>query len=242
MKLEHSRTDFSTRARDEAVSRRKFFKMGAVGAALLASLQFGSFATALLTPSTARAQETEIEGRKVHVTNLDKTIADMDRDTARYRENEILPTERRSVYSNAVSIPNEVRFLVMMDPENKSGMNIGRKLLVTFPKTKEKDPSAQGAGMRGMNLDDFANYVKRISNKDMVRVKFLLETGTFQYEGNPTKYYTAYIFPLDAQGNIISQRGNGQYIVLEASHYNDVMTGLISLVVEPTVKGPVAQK
>ncbi|MFN7991289.1 MAG: hypothetical protein U0R44_03990 [Candidatus Micrarchaeia archaeon] len=170
----------------------------------------------------------EINGRRLNVVRLENTLAQIDNDTIQYREPEVLPTDANgNVYRNSVRIPNEVSFLVTLDPANNL-----RRMSVRFPRTRESDPNAPNAGLRGMDLNNFAAYVRQVSGRDMVRVKFYVETGTFTYNGRQTTYTNAYVMPLDASGNVLTYRGNREYIMYGATYYADFAGGDPQLIVD----------
>lgn len=93
--------------------------------------------------------------------------------------------------------------------------------------------------------------VKKTTGQDVKRVQIVLEQGTFDYEGKNAKYYTAYVFPIDAQGTKITSRGLGKYLVFEAYHFYytggavggvDANSNGMTLLVEPGAPGPVARR
>ncbi len=234
-KLEHSEQDVREKASERSVSRRGFLKSTALALGLVAGLQMG------LSPRMAMAQDEtkDVGGRTVRVVRLDRPLAEMDRETAQYRDSthEHMPDRsNNNTYTNDIVVPNEVVFLVSIDRTNNA-----RWLYVRFSRDRETDPNNQSPGMRRMNLNDFASYVRSLSGRDMERVKFILESGTFQYNGRETRYTNMYMFPLDANGNILTRRGNGEHIVVDCSYYADQVNSGISLVVEPNRRDTIAR-
>ena len=98
--------------------------------------------------------------------------------------------------------------------------------------------------MVGLNLTDFANYIRQVSGTEMRRVKFYINVGTFEYNGRQTTFTTAYIMPLDANGNLINRRNAParEYIAYVSNYYADYVDGGISLLQEPRPGGPVARR
>ena len=234
-KLEHSEHDVHDKASDKAVSRRSFLKSAAIGMGLIAGLQLG------FRPGVAMAQDEyrEVGGRQLRVIRLDRTLAEMDRDTAQYRDpaHEHMPGSTNNyVYSNDIVVPNEVSFIVSIDRNNDA-----RRLVVRFPANRETNPNPPSPGVRVMNLNDFASYVRSLTGREMERVKFILESGTFQYNGNETRYTSMYMFPLDANGNILTRRGNGEFVVVDCSYYADQVNSGISLIAEPNRRDTIAR-
>ncbi len=193
----------------------------------------------VLKPSIAMAQDEyrEINGRRLRVIRLDRTLADMVRSTATYSSREFLPGPSNNyVYSKDIIIPNEVTFVVSLNPRNDT-----RFLGVRFSPTRDSNPNDPNAGYRGMNLNDFNSYVHSLSGRDMERVMYVVETGTFQYNGRETNYTNMYMFPLDANNNMLTRRGNGEYIVVDCSYYADQVNSGISLIAEPNRRDTIAR-
>ncbi|MFA5091711.1 MAG: hypothetical protein WC483_03925 [Candidatus Paceibacterota bacterium] len=174
------------------------------------------------------ASTVEIAGRTLNVVRLDTRLADLDAQTARYREPETIPSQPDGRYANSVLVPGEVRFIVGLIPS--SGV---RELDIVFPRERDTNSSAPVAGARGVDLTSFASYVRTVAGQEMVRVNFIVETGTFNNNGTTTNYVNAYIFPLNAQGEAITRRGNGEYIIYAATYYSSSAGGSASLLVEP---------
>ncbi len=194
------------------------------------SMPTPNFSVALTKDAVSpTADSVVIGGRTLNVVRLDTSLANLDRQTARYREPETIPTDTGGRYMNSVWVPNEVRFLVTIFP------NEGTRMLdVQFP--RERDPNPSGGrtpGLGSINLTEFSNYVRSVSGQEMVRVNFVVETGTFENNGVTTNFTNAHIFPLNAQGEPITRRGNGEYIIYAASYYANRAGGSASLLVEP---------
>jgi len=233
-KLEHS----SERINGERVAKRKFCKLGITGAVLLGALNFGAV-TSFFVPRAVQAQEqVELQGKKLTVVKLDKTLAELDKETQKYRGEEYFPSEEIPSYSTHVKVPDEVVYLVTLRP--RGGDNT---LVMLFPAErdlKNKDPKTKGKGL--LSLNEFAGYVREISGKDMERVKIILEHGTFDYKGKETTYTNAYIFPLDADGKILTRRGNGEYVVYTGVYYADTAGGGLNLIIEPYNRDTLARR
>ena len=174
------------------------------------------------------ASTVEIAGRTLNVVRLDTRLADLDAQTARYREPETIPSQPDGRYANSVRIRGEAWFVVTLIPSQ--GV---RELAIAFPRERDSDPSAPNAGTRGVDLTSFANYVQTVTGEAMARVNMIVETGTFNNNGTTTNYVNAYILPLNAQGEAITRRGNGEYIIFAASYYSSSAGGSFSLLVEP---------
>ena len=174
------------------------------------------------------ASTVEIAGRTLNIVRLDTQLADLNTNTARYREPETIPSQPDGRYANSVLVPGEARFIVTLVP--RDGM---RRLDIVFPRERETNTALPDAGGRGVDLTSFASYVRTVAGQEMARVNFIVETGTFNNNGTTTNYVNAYIFPLNAQGEAITRRGNGEYIIYAASYYTNSAGGSASLLVEP---------
>jgi hypothetical protein len=174
------------------------------------------------------ASTVEIAGRQLNIVRLDTRLADLNAQTTRYREPETIPSQADGRYANSVLVPGEARFIVTLTP--RDGV---KELDIVFPRERDANPSAPNAGTRGVDLTSFAGYVRTVAGQEMVRVNFIVETGTFNNNGVTTNYTNAYIFPLNAQGEAITRRGNGEYIIYAASYHVNSAGGSASLLVEP---------
>jgi hypothetical protein len=244
-KLEHSHDVHAERPGERPFHKRLSRKLleAARTVALGTAIAMGTaIAVApVLTPNIAMAQDEnrDVGGRTVRVLRLDRSLADLDRDTSRYRDpsHEHMPGQQNNyVYSNDIVIPNEVTFVVSLDRANNS-----RWIYVRFPANRETNPNTPSPGLRAFDLNDFNSYVNSLSGQDFTRVKFIIETGTFQYNGRETKYTNLYLFPLDSSGNILTRRGNGEFIEFDVSYYADRAIGGISLLIEPNNRDTIAR-
>ncbi len=174
------------------------------------------------------ASTVEIAGRTLNVVRLDTRLADLNTQTARYREPETVPSQPDGRYANSVRVPNEAWFVVTLIPSQ--GV---RELDIAFPRERDSNPSAPTPGARGVDLTGFASYVRTVTGQEMARVNFIVETGTFNNNGVTTNFVNAYIFPLNAQGEAITRRGNGEYIIYAATYHSSSAGGSASLLVEP---------
>ncbi len=184
------------------------------------------------TPVQQQDEYREVGGRKLRYVKLDKTLAEMDRETQRYwnPNHEHMPWSANNyTYSNDIVVPGEVTFVVALHHRDDS-----RVLAANFPAVREADSNAPGAGLRAIGLNDFNSYVRSLAGRDIERIKFIIETGTFQYDGRETNYTNLYMLPLDLNGNILTRRGRREYIAADCSYFADRMVGGFSLLVEPT--------
>jgi len=229
-KLEHSKASKCADGSSQtAISRRKFFKLGVAGWTLITSLNLGSLGAAFLMPRNAKAAEHKtVLGQKLNVVRLDRPLIDLDKETNKYRRVEFFPDEHNPRYSTAVTIMNEVRFIVTLSQSGKL-----RRLTIRFPPKRDKDPNSRGAGLRGVDLHEFARLVRGLTGEELSRVRIILQTGTFEYKGKETMYTNAYILPVDEQGNVTTCVGNGQYVIFGASYYADKVYSSIGFLVEP---------
>ncbi len=218
------------------VSRRDFFK--ATGPAVLAAALQGGLVGSVLMPRTAYAQTRNVRGTQVNEIQLDRTLAELARDTAQYNSAEFLPSSSNNyTYSRDIVVPNEVTFLVTLETRGSL-----KRLSVAFPKDRETNPNARGAGLRGADMTDFVTLARRVSGQDMAKVRFILERGTFQYNGRETDYTTAYIFPLDSNGNMLTRLGSGEYLVFTSSYYANVVTAEMTVIIEPNNRDTIARR
>lgn len=228
--LKHGQDDVAVRNRIIDTPKRPFFK--ATATALVAGLLYVGTPAAILTiPNKAVAQETEICGRKVEVVKLDKTVAQMDRETAPYREGEF--TAEQSVsggYMISVNIPHKLDFIVT----NKG------KWMVDVAFAAELDKTGT-SGTRRIDLSDFADYVGRVTSQKMERVHIILEFGTFEYQGKNTEYTTAHIYPLNKEGQPIARMKEGD-LTFDVSYFDGRITGGEALLVEPSSRRSVIAK
>jgi len=174
------------------------------------------------------ASQVEINGRTLEVVRLDTRLAELDGQTARYREPETIPTQTGGRYSNSVAVPYEVRFIVTISPDAGT-----RMLDLEYLVPRSSNVSGRRNPGSSVDLTDFMNYVQRVSGQEMTRVNIIVETGRFNNNGVDTFFANAYIFPLNTQGVPITRRGNGEYIIYSASYYAQSGGGSVSLLVEP---------
>jgi len=206
-------------AHPDEPTRRNFFKAAGAGIALLAAtnLGIGSFTR------TANAQKDEyvqIEGQNVRIAKLDRPLDVLDKETQRYRTGLGAGETFRSdgSYGLSVVVPGEVSFLVTLNDKSEKGKENG--LDINYPKERDSPNTPENLrGGRGASLNSFVELVKKTTGQDVKRVQIVLEQGTFDYQGNQAKYYTAYVLPIDAQGNKTTSRGPGKYLVFEASYF-----------------------
>ncbi|MCI0503564.1 hypothetical protein L0Y65_02525 [Candidatus Micrarchaeota archaeon] len=217
------------------VSQNSSATAGASGSRSTTPSDYSSISTTSAISPTATT--IEIGGRTLNIVRLDQRLADLNTKTARYREPEELPVEMGGTgplattngrYANSVLVPGEARFLVTLLPrENRRSLNI------IFPRERDSEPSAPGAGVRTVNLNEFAAYVRALTGQEMARVNFIVEAGTFNNNGVTTNYTNAYIFPLNSRGEVITRRGNGAFIIYSGSYYASSAGGSASLLIEP---------
>ena len=214
--LKYGVPDVAVRNRDSATPKRSFFKTTA--AALVAGLLYATPAAIFTMPNKAVAQETEICGRKVEVLKLEKTIAQMDMDTKPYRKGEAMPGHSvTGGYINSVTVPGKITFAV--------GGKEGKWAVSVFPDDK------------AVEINEFAGYVKRLSGQQMERVYIVLEFGTFDYNGKPTKYTTAYFYPQDKDGKFLTRMKDGD-LVYYLSKFEGKLVGDVALAVAPISPNP----
>jgi hypothetical protein len=232
--MERVRQGFLNRMKDVAIVGAALFTLGGCAGGMANTPRGGPVPSPNITPESSRqavpptAESVVIGGRTLNVVRLDTRLADLNTQTARYREPETIPTESGGRYANSVWVPNEVRFIVTITPND--GL---RRLDIVFPRERDRDPSAPDAGTRGVNLTDFSAYVRTVTGQEMSRVNFVVESGTFDNNGVTTNFTNAYIFPLNSQGQPITRRGNGEYIIYSATYYANRGGGSVSLLVEP---------
>lgn len=186
------------------------------------SVSSGSSVTLLAATSSIApgATSVEIEGKRLNVVRLDAKLADLNRQTEQYREGEVIPTTPGGRYSTSLLVPGKIRFVVTIS----QGEGICR-VDMDFP--------GMGPGTGGVNLNDFKAYVHNVSGQQMERVNFVLELGSYDDNGTKIEFESAHIFPLNAKGEPITKRGNGEYIVYTASHISNRGGGSASLLIEP---------
>lgn len=212
-KLEHAEHSHD---RHEAphVSRRGFLKTAA-SAIAAAAIALGP--ASIFVPSTAQAQV--VAGRDLSVVQLNQYLYELDRDSQPYRGQENIPTSRSQVYSNSASVPNELRVVVTLDVNNVNRRNYEKVIDVVFPRGRETNPNAEGAGGRTVDLADFAAFVRIVSNQEMRRVKIYIQTGEYTDTNGATKTFTnALFYPLNDNGNQLTNLGSGNHIMFAVSY------------------------
>ena len=65
---------------------------------------------------SSTATTVEIAGRTLNVVRLDTRLAELNVQTARYREPETIPSQPDGRYANSVLVPGEARFIVTLVP------------------------------------------------------------------------------------------------------------------------------
>ena len=193
------------------IKRRDFVKIA--GRGLVAGLAL--FATSnFITPTIANSQGSEmkeIAGQKVNVVRLDESLEKLNEKTKKYRGGEYFPTKANSKYSIDATVPKEVTFLVTFDTSSNKKDLVVSVHNTTTPHLKK--------------MEGFAKLVKDATGQDLTRVKFVLETGTYVEDGKTERYTNAYIFPVNKQGEITSNIGNGEYLIYGSSQYGDTVVG-----------------
>ncbi|MFH0737530.1 MAG: hypothetical protein V1827_02445 [Candidatus Micrarchaeota archaeon] len=165
---------------------------------------------------------TMIGSTKVQGYKLDRTIAQLEKETARYSTNEKLACASNGYkYFHGITVAREAMFVVSIEPNLKN-------LTV----------SSNGK-LRGANLTDFVALVKETAGESVARVKFLIERGTMDLDGGKANYTTAYIFPLDKNGNVLGKRSDG-FLVYGATAVNGRLFADPVVISEP--KAAIAQK
>ncbi|NYZ74616.1 hypothetical protein H0O00_05710 [Candidatus Micrarchaeota archaeon] len=232
--LKFGHEDVAVRNRGIDTHKRPFFR--ATSAALIAGLLYvGTPAAVLTMPNRARAEEVQLCGRGVEVVKLEKTVAQMDIETAPFRKGEFSAQESvGGEYITAVNVPNTVTFIV--STEKKKGI----EWVVDLAFQKELDRTGT-SGTRRIDISDFANYVRKVTKQKMERVYIILDMGTFEYEGKNTEYVTAHIYPLDKGGNFITRMKKGD-LVYGVSYYAGDVFNSEELLVEPTGRRSVIAK
>lgn len=213
--------------RHRPAHKRPFFKLAAPVLATLLSIT--SPAAVLTMPKKAVAEDVQICGRKLQVVRLEKTVAQMDAETAPFRYVEAMPENSVSGgYMNAVVVPRKVTFGVVGE-KNKW------RITIAFPKNLDKTSSGVAPGTREIDIAGFASYVKKLSSKKMERVYIVLEFGAFEYKGKNTEYVTAHIYPLSRDGKFITRLKDGD-VVYGVSYYDGRIFNAGELLIEPTSK------
>jgi hypothetical protein len=216
-------------SRDTNVSKtgilRQFRRTAEAGALALGLLTLG--AAPLLVPSTAKAEAARTDISRLRTVRVTRALSELDGETEQYRGTERIPTRRDPIYSNAATIPGEVTAIVGYNPRH------GHRLVVTFPRERDSDPSAEGAGIRGLSLDQFARVVRERTGQELRRMRIILETGTFQRSGQETTYTNIYVLPVDAEGRVLTSLGSGRYLMYGASYYGSTLRGGVSILAEP---------
>ena len=222
--LKYGVPDVAVRNRDSATPKRSFFKLAAPALATLLSLT--APAVVMTVAHKAVAQDVEICGRKVEVVKLDKSVAQMDKETKPFREREFSAKESGDgEYMNSVHIPNTVTLIVSTDKN---------KWVVDVLFNKELDRTGT-SGTRRLDISDFSQYVNRLANQKMERAYIVLETGTFEYEGKNTEFVTAHIYPLNKEGKPITRMAEGD-LTFDVSYFEGNIGNGTSLLVEPNAK------
>ena len=204
-----------------ALPRRQFCKLGAA-TALAAGLGFG-----LLTNSSnvlALGTNIKIEGVKAKQVHIDKTLSQIERESAPYQVAEYSPNETKDKrYMNIIGIPKESRFSVIIG--TKEGEENLKKLVVAVFINGEKH-------VGGFDLQPFSKLVKEISGEPLSRADVYVQRGTFDYNGQETDYTNVYVFPKDENGRHTTSYKGG-HVVFGASQYADQLFGSIAHVVTP---------
>jgi hypothetical protein len=224
--LKFGHEDVAVRNRGIDTHKRPFFK--ATATALIAGLLYvGTPAAVLTMPNKAVAEETKICGRKVEVVKLEKTVAQMDVETAPFRLTEAMPEDSVSRgYINGVTVPGRVTFGVFSEKDNW-------RIVVAFPKELDKTSSGIAPGTRTIEINDFVSYVGKLSRQKMERAYIILEFGTSEYKGKNIEYVTAHVYPLNKDGQFISRMKDGD-ITFDVSYFDGNIGNGASLLVEPT--------
>lgn len=224
---------------------RKFFTRGTVAVGLLATLGFGGMATGIIAPKTAAAETSEkrqVGGKLVPVYHLEESVAVLDGRTQQYRRGETREKERNGErYAYNLQVPEQkINFTVSCQSVkadfNGDGNQVTLRnwmLVAKFPKERERNPKAEGAGVRVFEFGDFSEAVRNVSGQEMTRVHVVMETGTFDNKGTETWYANIHVFPVNASGDFITKKGSNEYLAFTASFYDTNVAGGAQLLVEP---------
>jgi|GEM_PF-3141244 len=226
----------SPTSRRETISRGGVlskFRTAAAAATLAFALACGT--ASVVTPTTVRAEEAVVKSKKVNlesltVVKLKKPLKDLDNESEKYRQGEFIPNGDNGVenYSNHLRVPGEVGFLVTLSGDGKQ-----KVLGVRFPAERDTSPDAEEPGLRGADLQKFAKLVKKMTGKELERVKIIVDVGTYKNNGKEMTYANAYFLPIDSEGKVITNVGNGSYLAYTTSYYGSTVLGAESMIVEP---------
>jgi hypothetical protein len=226
---------------------RKFFKHSTVTVGLLATLGLGGMATGIIAPKTAAAEQAKtkrIADRDVQVLRTQTSFQTVDRNTEPYR----IPEQKKKLKSsgemsgevtmNGVKVESQAFRLVVSRTDLKIDYSGDTSRVweatVFFPKEREQNPSRKDAGTRKISLGNFAEYISKATGEKMESARILMETGTFQYNGESTWYADVYVLPLNGEGEVIGKQSDGGNLAYTISYYANLANGATALITEPT--------
>lgn len=234
-KIKHASERRVDSVREERDTRKpsflQRFRNSALVTALIAGLNFAAPTAVMTIPNTASAQQLTVQGTTVETERLSDTIANLDTQSNQYRRGE---RTDNGTYNNVIIIPGELSSSVSLSQDGSQ-----RYFGVFFPKEKDRDPKREGAGTWVTDISDFAALVKKVTNRELTRVKMLVARTTDPNRNDPI--ISIYVLPVDANGNITG-RHRGGYLAMGASYYpkRGVVYGARVLLLEPGTPEPPA--
>ncbi|MBN1170396.1 hypothetical protein JXA56_05195 [Candidatus Micrarchaeota archaeon] len=209
------------------ISRRSFVK--AAGTGLVAGLALCA-ASNFIAPRIANSQDSEtreVAGQKVKVTTLGDSYKKVDEESEKYRYGERFPDKINPTYTNVALLQGKVTFIVAFDTKTDE---------------KELGVIVKGQSSVGTDLGLFAALVTDATNKDLKRVRILIETGTFGEGSNKKEFVNAYIVPVNDSGNPTTHLGNGEYLIYGVTQVESRVFGNPYVMKDPGYQMVVAQK
>lgn len=207
------------------------FRSAATAATFALALACGT--ASVVTPTTVRAEETEVKSKNANVESLKvvklkKTLKELDKESEQYRRDEFIPNGKNGVknYSNRLVVPGEASFLVTFE---KSG---SKTVIVRFPEERETNPNAEVPGARIFDLTTLEEAVKSMG-LELERVDIIGIPETFMRNGEEVGYIRGYIFPKDAEDRLITNIGDGKYVSFSLTLLGDKVFAGPCIVEEP---------
>ncbi len=211
--------------------KRPFTTLKVASIALLAGLIAGP----MVFPKMARAQDAQqeqVQGQKLSVVQLDKPLAQLEKETAALTFNlRETPSRRASTetpvgYGITLITSEGTTFVVDVNDSGKWGFAV-----VFSAKNQHEDST--GDGTRGAYLSEFVNLVEKQTGRKLERVKIILDTGRTTYNGKEVPLTNAYLLPINSYGKVTTGLGGGKYLIYGVSSYATVVSSGPVIILEP---------
>ncbi len=216
-----------TKPETPEVNRRSFLKVA--GRGLVAGLAFYT-ASNILGPSIANSQGPEtrnVAGHELRVVELSESLEKVEEKSEHYPKTEnTVKKDGKDVYLNARTVPEKVSFTV----------GLGESMKAFSFRLYETGKVGE------TSIENFVRIVKEDTGKDITKVKILIEKGSYEEGGKSHEFINAYVLPVNEEGNPITHRGEGEYLIYGATQMGEKVFAKEYVMKDPDHKIVVASR